>query len=102
MSFDRYILHAGDRLPERKLPQRFSSEKEAISACIGKEKRLVKNSKTFSFSCPGNPILMAEHPVVLSGFHSKIPTNWIITHAEHTIDASGYKNANYGLEKESK
>lgn len=87
------IVHTGSGLPEKKLPQRFSSEKEAISACIGKEKRLVKNSKTFSFSCPGNPILMAEHPVVLAGFPSKIPTSWIITHAEHTIDAGGYKTS---------
>ena len=86
-----HIVHAGTGEPERKLPQRFSNEKEAMSACIGKQKRLVKNSKTFSFSCVGNPNLMAEHPVVLAGFPSKIPTNWIITHAEHIIDSSGYK-----------
>jgi uncharacterized protein len=34
---------------------------------------------------------MAEAKIYLSGFREGIPTEWIITRAEHVLDSSGYR-----------
>jgi putative regulator of late gene expression len=39
----------------------------------------------------GNPMLMPETPLELSGFKSEIDaTNWLITRVTHTITDNGY------------
>lgn len=41
--------------------------------------------------CAGCAELMAEAKIYLVGFRKGIPTEWIITRAEHVLDRRGYR-----------
>ncbi len=84
------MVHAGSGDPEIELNEIFSSEKDALAAVKSKGKRIKKNNKTFRFSTEDRPDLFAEGPIILRGFPIKIPTNWIISRVEHTLNSSGF------------
>lgn len=75
---------------ETELNEIFSSEKDALAAVQAKGKRIEKNNKTFRFTTEGRPDLFAEGPIILRGFPIKIPTNWIISRVEHTLNSCGF------------
>ena len=81
---------AGSGDPITELDEIFSSVKDAQSAANAKIKRIVKANKQFQFTTFGRPDFFAEHPIVLQGFSSKIPTNWIISKVEHSLNSSGF------------
>ena len=85
-----HLVHAGLGDPEIELNEIFSSEKDALAAVKSKEKRIEKNNKTFRFSTEGRPDLFAESPVILRGFPTKIPINWIISRVEHSLSSNGF------------
>ena len=89
-SGEYHLVHAGSGDPEIELNEIFSSEKDALAAVKSKGKRIEKNSKTFRFSTEGRPDLFAEGPIILRGFPIKIPTNWIISRVEHTLNSNGF------------
>ena len=84
------LVHAGLGDPETELNEIFSSEKDAITAVQAKVKRVEKNNKTFRFTTEGRPDLFAESPLILRGFSTKIPTNWIISRVEHALNSNGF------------
>ena len=75
---------------ETELQEIFSTKDQAISAAQAKFKRAAKSNKTFRFSIAGRTDLFAEGPLVLCGFYSKIPTNWIISSVEHRLSTNGF------------
>jgi phage protein D len=85
-----FSVKSGSGNPEYELDEVFSSEKSALAAASAKLKRVVKSNKTFSFSTHGRPDFFAESPIVLRGFSSKIPTDWIISRVEHTLSSNGF------------
>ena len=85
-----HLVHAGSGDPETELNEIFQSEKEARTAVQAKVKRVEKNNKTFRFSTEGRPDLFAEGPIILRGFPTKIPTTWIISKVEHTLNSNGF------------
>lgn len=85
-----HLVHAGSGDPETELNEIFKDEKSALTACQAKFKRVLKFNRTFNFSCAGRPDLFAESPLVLRGFGSKIPINWIISNVEHSINSGGF------------
>ena len=89
-SGEYHLVHAGSGDPETELNEIFSSEKDALAAVKSKGKRIEKNNKTFRFTTEGRPDLFAEGPIILRGFPIKIPTNWIISRVEHTLNSSGF------------
>jgi phage protein D len=86
--YHRVSVGSGD--PEYELDEIFSSEKAALAAANAKFKRVAKSNKTLSFTTFGRPDFFAESPIVFRGFSSKIPTDWIISRVEHTMNASGF------------
>ena len=76
--------------PETELNEIFKDEKSALAACRARFKRVTKSNKTLRFSVEGRPDLFAESPLVLRGFPSKIPTNWIISRVEHSLSSNGF------------
>lgn len=85
-----HLVHVGSGDPETELNEIFKDEKSALAACQAKFKRVLKSNRTFNFSCAGRPDLFAENPLVLRGFGSKIPTKWIISSVEHSINSGGF------------
>jgi phage protein D len=59
---------------------------------------LNRNSKKIQISTIGNTNLCAESRVILSGFNAGIPTNWVITKAEHRLDNNGFRSTIEGAE----
>lgn len=84
------LVHAGSGDPETELNEIFQSEKDALAAVQAKVKRVEKHNKTFRFTTEGRSDLFAESPVILQGFPVKIPTNWIISRVEHTLNSNGF------------
>ncbi|MCG5240469.1 phage late control D family protein [Azospirillum doebereinerae] len=64
-------------------------EKAAASASTKKNEQ-DRQKATFNGSGPGNPRLMAEQRLTLSGFRPGIPTDWRVRSVEHKLDKSGY------------
>lgn len=89
-SGEYHLVHAGLGDPEIELNEIFSSEKDALAAVQAKVKKVEKNNKTFRFATEGRPDLFAEGPIIFRGFPTKIPTNWIISRVEHTLNSSGF------------
>jgi phage protein D/phage tail protein X len=85
-----HMVSSGTGDPEYELDEIFSSEKDAKTAANAKLKRVVKANKKFEFSTIGRPDFFAEHPIMLRGFSTKIPTNWITSRVEHTLSSNGF------------
>ena len=86
-----HMVHAGSGDPEIELDEIFSDEKTALAAANSRFKRVEKSNTVLNLSLSGRPDLFAESPLVLKNFPSKIPTNWIISNVQHTLDNSGFK-----------
>lgn len=52
-----------------------------------------KNVKKIQISTIGNTNLIAESTITLTGFKPGIPTVWVITKAEHTLNNQGFKTS---------
>jgi phage protein D len=52
---------------------------------------LKRSHQKLQLSTIGNTDLVAESKVALTGFKPGIPTVWLITKAEHTLDSGGFK-----------
>lgn len=83
----------GSGFPETELQEIFATRDQAISAAQAKLKRTAKTNKRFSFSTAGRTDLFAESPLILHGFPSKIPKNWIIEKVEHKLGSGGFSTS---------
>lgn len=72
------------------LPHRYPTEAEAKAAAEGHNEDLAKETETFSFTCIGNPTILAESPIILVGFRPGIRTSWIADKVTHQISSGGY------------
>lgn len=70
----------------------YPSEARAITAAKSAFDKLKRGVATFSLNLAlGEPDLMPETPISLSGFKAEIDaTNWLITRVTHTITDNGY------------
>ena len=53
--------------------------------------RIKKDPRKLQLSTIGNPNLIAESLITLTGFKPGIPANWVITKAEHSLDSQGFR-----------
>ena len=70
----------------------YPSEARAITAAKSAFDKLKRGVATFSLNLAfGEPDLIPETPIALSGFKAEIDaTNWLITRVTHTITDNGY------------
>ncbi|RJF81139.1 late control protein D [Azospirillum cavernae] len=64
-------------------------EKAAADASTKKNEKDREKAR-FNGSGPGNPRMMAEQRLTLSGFRPGVPTDWRVTSVEHKLDKGGY------------
>lgn len=76
----------------KSLRHTYASERTAITAAKSAFDKLKRGVATFSLNLAlGEPDLMPETPIELSGFKAEIDaTNWLITRVTHTITDNGY------------
>jgi phage protein D len=55
--------------------------------------KLTQKAYTFTAEIPGNPNVLAESSLKLTGFRSGIPTTWIISRSTHTLNSMGYRTS---------
>lgn len=67
------------------------NETDAKSIAKAALSRINKNPKKIQISTIGNPNLIAESTITLTGFKPGIPTVWVVTKAEHTLDNQGFR-----------
>ena len=76
----------------KSLRHTYASERTAITAAKSAFDKLKRGVATFSLNLAfGEPDLMPETPIALSGFKAEIDnTNWLITQVTHSITDNGY------------
>jgi hypothetical protein len=55
--------------------------------------KLTQKAYTFTAEIPGNPNVLAESNLKLTGFRIGIPTTWIISRSTHTLNSAGYRTS---------
>jgi phage protein D len=83
----------GEGEPSTTLRNAFRSEPEARRAAESRLRKMSRARTALSLSLPGDPELVAERPITLSGFREGVDGAWIITRAEHRLDSGGYSTS---------
>jgi phage protein D len=86
---DKFGLIHGD--PVHTMRGVYPNSGLARAAAEAKLERLTRGTQTLNITLAGRADLVAESKIYLSGFRAGIPSDWIITRAEHTLDSSGYR-----------
>ena len=81
----------GSGTPIQRLKQRYPSREAAQRAADAEFARTSRAGRALQLQMPGNPDLVAEGTVNLSGFRSYLDGAWLVTRVEHSIDGSGYR-----------
>lgn len=86
----RHIVSVGYGEPVRRIKQYFSTQAEALAAAKADLAKRTRAMLRMSITLPGRTDLVAEAQVTLHGFRAGIPTTWIATRVEHSLNDRGY------------
>ena len=86
----RIPVIAGQGEPGYSLRNNHPDQSSAKQAAVAKLKNLNRGSGSLSLTLPGNPDLMAETPITISGIRTGIDGRWITTSVTHELNGSGY------------
>jgi len=89
MGEEQYV-YAGTGEPLMYLRHPYASEADALAAAHAKLLQLQRGRTSLSLNLTGNAALCAEMPVQLTGFDVLTDGEWIVTQAEHRLDAGGF------------
>lgn len=84
-------ISVGAGEPVLSLGRRYRDAAEAKAAARSKLAAINMGKATLSLSVSGNPALMAEVPLTVSGMFPKVNGRWIITQVTHRYDGRGYR-----------
>ncbi len=86
----RHMITVGSGEPVRRIKQYFPTQAEAVAAAKAELARRTRAMQRMSISLPGRTDLVAETQVTLTGWREGIPTIWLASRVEHTLDSGGY------------
>lgn len=86
----RHEISVGSGEPVRRLKQYYPTQEMALAAARSELARRERARTTMHITCPGRADLAAECKVVLQGWREGVPTEWVATRAEHSLDDRGY------------
>jgi len=89
MGEEQYV-YAGKGDPLTYLRHPYASEADALAAAQAKLRQLQRGRTSLTLNLVGRAALCAEMPVQLAGFDDLTDGEWIVTQAEHRLDASGF------------
>lgn len=81
---------AGSGTPVYRIRKQFTNASEAKKAVEATLRRLNRKDSKITINMPGNPNVIAESPVMLSGFRAEFNGKWTVKKAEHKMSKSGY------------
>lgn len=88
----RIEVSVGSGEPVFRIKQYFPDQEAALAAARAKLAALSRKRITMTIELPGRTDLMAEGKVMLTGFRTGVPTEWIATRVEHALDDyAGYR-----------
>ena len=73
------------------LQSTYGDKNEAETVAKTALSRIKKDFRKLQLSTIGNPNLIAESLILLSGFKPGISANWVITKVEHSLDSQGFR-----------
>ncbi|OOY33836.1 hypothetical protein BOV88_13140, partial [Solemya velum gill symbiont] len=79
----------GDGEPVFSIRHTYSDAQQAMAAASAKLKSLMRGTATLSLTLLGNPLVQAEGKLRVSGIRDPVNGEWLVTRAEHQLDASG-------------
>lgn len=80
----------GEGEPSITLRNAFRTEVEARRAAEARLRKMARGRTSLSLTLPGDPELIAERPIQVSGLRTGADGAWIVTRAEHRLDGGGY------------
>jgi phage protein D len=83
--------------PMRRLRHCYPTEDSARCAAQAELDKMACSEHKLTLTMPGDPMLSAELPLVVSGFREGVDGNWLIIRATHILD----KNSGYQCEIEA-
>lgn len=84
-------VEVGSGEPKQRLRHRYANAQEAQKAAEAGYRRAQRGSGKLSLSMPGDPFIMAESKIVLSGFRVGVDGEWTVKSTKHLVSGSGYK-----------
>ncbi|MDO5058089.1 MAG: contractile injection system protein, VgrG/Pvc8 family [Lautropia sp.] len=89
----RHEVQVGEGEPVFRIKRYYPSLDMAKAAAHAEMDRRVRRQATLSLTMPGRMEVQAEGRVVLAGFREGVDGEWIVTRAEHSLDASGFSSS---------
>lgn len=86
----RKEVRVGQGEPVFRIKRYFPTAEMASAAARAEYDRRARRQATLSLSMPGRIEAQAEGRVVLAGFREGVDGQWIVTRAEHGLDARGF------------
>ncbi len=83
----------GDKEPVRRLRQRFRDEQEARAVADAEARRAGRAKEALEVEMPGNPSIVAEGRLALTGCSSAADGVWLVDTVTHEISSAGYKTS---------
>jgi hypothetical protein len=81
---------AGSGEPVFTIGRRYPDEPSAASAAEARLDAFTRGLATLRLSCPGDPLLMAEGKLTVTGLRSGADGAWSMTRVTHRLDGGGY------------
>ncbi|MDO5101477.1 MAG: contractile injection system protein, VgrG/Pvc8 family [Lautropia sp.] len=85
----RKEVKVGQGEPVFRLKRYFPTAEMAMAAARAEYERRARRRATLSLTLPGRTDVVAEGRVVLAGIREGVDGQWIVSRAEHSLDASG-------------
>jgi phage protein D len=84
---NQVTVGSGD--PVKRIRFWFTNAQEALAACNAEYQRRTRGQYKLEIEMEGQPSIITEAPLVLSGWRTGIPAEWVITRVEHTLAKDG-------------
>jgi len=82
---------AGEGEPVRRLRETWPTKAAAEAAARAEYRRAQREGTQLSLTLPGDPDLVAEARLVVSGVRAGVDGEWLVTRVEHRLDQGGYR-----------
>lgn len=89
----RQEVSVGNGEPVFRLKRYFPSADMAMAAARAEHDRRARRQARLSLTMPGRLDVMAEGRLVLAGVREGVDGEWVITRAEHSLDAGGFSTS---------
>ena len=87
---ERTPVIVGQGAPIFSIQHNYPDQAAASKAAAARFQRLARGKSTLNISLPGNPAMLAEAPLTVTGVRKGVNGDWMITRAVHEISAAGF------------